>query len=940
MKKLIGILSVLLLSLCLTVCAFAADTLYVKNAAAGNGNGANADNATTLDAAITALNGKGGTIILCEEVYLRKSITIPEQSGDLTIKAEDGGSLYVQVASLSIAKNTNKNTFTFDTPIKTLPSALTVFAGFNSVRFTKNCTVDGSIHFVGGVDVEKAPSNTTTGEVEEKKRMNAACITDLPYTITVENGVFGSFLGGSYRDNSADVIGAMTAPLTVNISGGTFNCTKSFDANDAIKGGRAFSLSGMSLLADDATLSITGGTFNTPIYVHGYLGETTTAASAASMITNSDAKYYAADGDVTVQITGGTFTEGCVEISAEQTAASYNRLHRGNLKVTVEKGATFAAGTVFDATQVKAYAGKNEKATLSFYASGSIVEKRFDTVNGVAQTYEEPIRIACIGDSITQGTSAIMNGKTDYENWAYPAQLYKQAIANGDDVIVSNYGCGATKVLDYSGLYYKAGLAYTLSAKETDATYVVIGLGTNDAGVVANTVGQIDHFKREYEDFVLSYEACADTKTVFGTSAIYRYRYAYNAASGIRVLQDEVLTKLKAEGKKCQYVDLYALLLTPALNGSLLHTDLLHPNAKGYTLYADAIYNAIFKGVYYNENFKTRSDIWVDQIKGSVNGDGSQGNPVKHLSVAFAMAEKEATIHIVGVYTDTNYKEDQQWNTTILPMNVEKLTIVGEGANPEWRVSSKLMYIFGDTTFDNIKMYYSLGTGGNALYIFCGFNNVTFTETFSTPAPEYAILHAGFCVHDDLISQSRYTPAESVSSDKDCTITVNGGKYLYYLGGNLHYNNSNADQAPYGTYSGNMTLRIGSGAFFKDKYAGGSLVGMNYMAGTLDATVNAWNKDMPIYSFSKLTNQSVCANSYDESNNTGADAIAVRTSLPNSIVLSGDLSADGRVTLADVLLAAKYAQNGMPSGFDVKTYFYQSKLTNENANRLAAILAN
>jgi len=137
-----------------------------------------------------------------------------------------------------------------------------------------------------------------------------------------------------------------------------------------------------------------------------------------------------------------------------------------------------------------------------------------------------------------------------------------------------------------------------------------------------------------------------------------------------------------------------------------------------------------------------------------------------------------------------------------------------------------------------------------------------------------------------------------------------------------------------------MKINIGKGAFFKDKYAGGALVGMNYMAGTVTANIHSWNKGMPIYSFSKLTNQSVCARSYDEANNTGANAISVRTPLDNQIVLSGDLNADGRVTLADTLLLARYAQNGVPSGFDTKTYFYQSKITEENVKRSAMILAN
>ncbi len=911
MKRILTLITVSLLAIVLSFSVIAANTtVYV--------GGSSADAVDTLEAAIEKLDGDGGTIVLCDEITVSTALTIPEQSDDLTIEA-DGGKLIITADSITIAKNENSNTFVFDTPIKT--EGAFFFAGFNSVHFTENCEVEGSIHFFGGVDAEKSPSDTMTGYVEEKKAMNYAAITTLSYTITVDNGVFGSFQGGSYRDGSADTIGSVAAPITVNINGGTFNGTKAFNVDDAIKGGRAFSLSGMSLLADDATLTIKGGTFNTPIYVHGYLGETTSTAIAGSMITNSDAKYYAADGDVTVLIKGGTFTDGCVEISAEQTAASYNRLHRGNFNVIVEKDATFA-NTVFDATQVKAYANETANATITYPTDKNITAKRFDYENDNAISYTEPIRIACVGDSITQGTSAYVNGKVDFENSAYPAQLYKKAVENKKDVIISNYGCAAYNVLNYEGHYYKDTLAYTLSVYETDATYVVVGLGTNDAGEVANTVGQIEHFKSEYKDLILSYEKHPDTKTVFGTSAIYRYRFAYNAVCAIRVLQDEVLTALKAEGKKCQYVDLYALLLEPALDGTLLYIDALHPDAEGYTLYANAIYDVIFNDVYTNNKYEKLTDIWVDQENGKVDGDGSEGNPFKHMSLAFAFAAEEATIHIVGVYDDTNFKEPSKysWYATITPMNVKKLAFVGEGDGVEWKLSSKLLFLYCDTTFDNLKLYYSRETNGNALYIFCHFNNVTFTETFATPAPEYCILQAGFCVHDDIITQTRYTPAESVSSDKDCTITVNGGSFLYYLGGNLHFNSTNADQAPYGTYSGNMVVNLGEGAFFKDNYAGGALVGMNYFAGTLKSNINSWNKSQPIYSFSKLTNKSVCAEEYNESNNTGTFDITLGEKVTNEFVLACDLNADGKINVMDVLTLLRCKLNNY-AGYDSTRYY-------------------
>ncbi len=927
MKRFLIAITVSMLVLVLSLGAFAADTtVYVSN------SGANV--VDTLEAAIEKIGGEGGTIILCKETTVSADLVIPEQSGDLIIKA-DGGSLTIEASTLTIAKNENDNTFVFDTPIKTSEAGLMFFASFNSVHFTENCEMNGAVHFFGGVDAQTGPSETTTGYVEEKVAMNKAAITVLPYTVTVDNGVFASFNGGSYRNAIGDVVGSIAAPLTVNINGGTFNGTKAFNVGDAIKSGRAFSLSGMSFLASDATLTVTGGTFNTPIYVHGYIGEATTTASASSQVTNSDPKYYSADGDVTIAISGGTFNEGCVEVSAEQTAASYNRLHRGNFTVTVTDGATFV-NTVFDATQVKAYENGIAKATLTYPANANISVKRFDIVNGEAMTYTEPIRIACIGDSITQGTGAKVDGVTNYENYSYPAQLYKKAIASGDDVIVSNYGCAATGVLNYGGLYYKAGLAFTISTNETDATYVVIGLGTNDSAEVADTAGQIEHFKREYKDLVLAYEKNPSTEKVFGTSAIYRYRFAYNAVGAIRVLQSEVLNSLMAEGKKCQYVDLYALLLDSALEGTLLSSDLLHPDAEGYTLYADAIYNAVFNGVYFDEDFEKLSDIWVDGTNGTTDGDGSKEKPFKHMSLAFSHAAEEVTIHIVGVYEDTNMKKDAgyHYDAIITPMNVKKITFVGEGEGAEWRLSSKILYLFGDVTFDNLKMYYSHGTGGNALYLFCQFNNVTFTETFTTPAPEYCILMAGYCVHNDVITQKRYTPAESVSTDKDCTINMNGGSFLYYLGGNLHFNSSNANNAPYGIYSGNITVNIGKNAQFKDKYAGGAMMGMNYFSGTLTANISSWNSGMPVYTFSKLTNQSAQAEKYDESNNTGTFAINLAEGMTNEIVIAGDINADGNVNVVDVLAMIKHKVNNDYTGYAARRYFDRESFSLANIVRL------
>ena len=103
---------------------------------------------------------------------------------------------------------------------------------------------------------------------------------------------------------------------------------------------------------------------------------------------------------------------------------------------------SFADGTVFDATQVKAYVGESKKATITYPENLGIVAKRFDVENGVEKTYSEPTRVAFIGDSITEGHSS--NSPLLY---SYPAHYLALELAAGNDVIVSNLGVSASGML-------------------------------------------------------------------------------------------------------------------------------------------------------------------------------------------------------------------------------------------------------------------------------------------------------------------------------------------------------------------------------------------------------------------------------------------------------------------------------------------------------------
>ncbi|MBQ4151029.1 MAG: hypothetical protein IJC81_04430, partial [Clostridia bacterium] len=178
---------------------------------------------TSLENAVAALDGEGGTITVTGTVTVSKSFTVPEQSGNLTITAANGGSLNFTATTLTFEKNTNANVITLNLPITTAGSGLTVFGGFNSIVFDKAFEVNGKVNFYGGVDAKKGLGIYTNTNVEEHKASNLAAITTLPYSITVENGTFGIFAGGNRRAAKECVYGSIAAKLDITVNGGTFS---------------------------------------------------------------------------------------------------------------------------------------------------------------------------------------------------------------------------------------------------------------------------------------------------------------------------------------------------------------------------------------------------------------------------------------------------------------------------------------------------------------------------------------------------------------------------------------------------------------------------------------------------------------------------------------------------------------------------------------------
>ena len=881
-KKILSLLVVLTLAVFMVVGASAAEDLL---------------------GAVEALNGAGGTVTITSNVTVADGTVIPEQSGDLTIVATGSGKLTLE-GTLQFEKNTNDNVITLDLPVVANESV--IYGGFNSVTFGSNFAVTGTLDFYGGFYNVESTNGATNDKAEYYLAQNKILTAELPYDIVVNAGTFRHFMGGNYRLGFSSLLGSIAAPITITINGGTFGNTVSYDADTALKIDKAFSISGESILADDATLTINGGTFNTPIYAQGYIGQTSTRTSGCSQYTNSDSKFYAIDGDIVININGGRLNG--FEVGATQVTATYSQLVRGNYTVNVGDGATLASGIIFDATQVKGYAGSTAKATLT---SEKVVEAvRFDVVNGETKTYDEPTRIACIGDSITQGSRAVIDGVENFEIGSYPAQLYKKMFDLGEDVIVANYGCGATKVMEYSGLGYTEGLAYTLSMEETDPDIVIIGLGTNDAASTTYTYGMQDRFYEEYTAFVSGYEALDSTDMVYGTSAIYRVSTDVPAVANVRGLQELALTALNEAGKAVTYIDLYALTLDEALAGKLLSGDNLHPHVAGYAIYADNIYDAIRGGKCLVDGFE-KKDIYVS-ASGTNNMEATASNPTNNLSIAMALAGDNSTIHIIG-RVDYTKAGNTGWGMPT-PVNVEKITFKGEGDNAALYLNGKHLHIKTDAEFDNLGVY---TTAGGALHIACGYNNVTFTETFKCSG---ALFAAGMIALGEDKTSGWYNSRESISSNDDCVITVNGGQFDYFVGGNYLY----GSYAPsiYGTYGGNMTINIGPNVVINPQFRNGAC-GQNYLTGNITLNVASWPEGYVVREFGWLGNATESA-SYNITKNTGTITVNFLNGLTNGVAKAEDLDGSGTVDVKDMLTMVSYVLNGAPASVtnSYSPYYY------------------
>jgi lysophospholipase L1-like esterase len=201
--------------------------------------------------------------------------------------------------------------------------------------------------------------------------------------------------------------------------------------------------------------------------------------------------------------------------------------------------------------------------------------------------YKAPIRVACVGDSITFGA-----GIANREVNSYPAQLGRML---GDKWEVRNFGVSGATLLTKGDLPYVKQRAYT-DALAYKPDVVVIKLGTNDSKHQVpggekspdNWTHKAD-FLPDYKDMIAAFKNANPQVKVFVCLPVP----AFPGHWGINdtTIREEVnpLARQVAQDTGSTLIDLYS-----ALNGDKrLFPDTVHPNAAGATLIAAEVYRAL-----------------------------------------------------------------------------------------------------------------------------------------------------------------------------------------------------------------------------------------------------------------------------------------------------------------------------------------------------------
>lgn len=264
----------------------------------------------------------------------------------------------------------------------------------------------------------------------------------------------------------------------------------------------------------------------------------------------------------------------------------------------------------------------------------------------------QPVRVACVGNSITYGT-----GIADREHFSYPVQL-QQMLGNG--YVVGNFGKpGAT-------LLYKGHRPYVEQPEFREALrfkgdIAVIHLGINDTDP-RNWPNYRDEFVKDYLSIMDSLRA-ANPKVRFILARMTPIADRHpRFQSGTKQWHDEIQTAIEtvARVSGSELIDFYEPLY-PYPN---LLPDAIHPNPEGAGILAKTVYG----GITGNYGGLSMSSLYADymvlqrDVSLDIHGTANTGEKI--------------TVEIGGRKASATADNQGKWSVVLSPMQAaEDLTL-------------------------------------------------------------------------------------------------------------------------------------------------------------------------------------------------------------------------------------------------------------------------
>lgn len=455
-------------------------------------------------------------------------------------------------------------------------------------------------------------------------------------------------------------------------------------------------------------------------------------------------------------------------------------------------------------------------------------EKKPAGIEALTPSNGKKLKIAFIGDSITQGTGA-SNQATE----SYPGQL--SGMLGFSNYQIGNFGKAAAYTLDYENKYNvktDKALSYRNTARYTEslafgADVVVIMMGVNDMRSMTCDAAK-DEFKKALASLAKEYSELETVQKVYIATSIY----IPNGALAIQLSGGE-LQRLQcevAEELGLDVIDIYSM--TREYMNVMLHTtsDRLHPNASMYTEMARA-FKAALLGRDFEPTVPEKSETGVVFVKAGGLKGGKGATPetaVESLPLAAGLLrDGGGTIVICGPYSLT-------YNTH-LPESKGLITVTTTYNGVDYAATAgaklgmaKTLALYGDYKFENIAI-----TTEASSIISCNYNNVTFGDGIVSTLKGYTTyptLVVGYTLDS-------YAPLDKVSLKGECNVIVNSGKWAYINGGNrraqVTYTMGNVDK------DAKVNITINGGEFTLATGANFTCaVGMNSFAGECNYTIN------------------------------------------------------------------------------------------------------